>query len=255
MTMMVSKIYSAERWFEAGQGPRYQQLRRYLRASIRSGELAADTQLPPERVLAEFTDVSRVTVRRAISALADEGLVEQRRGAGTFVRPQVEKLEQSLSSLVSFSENIRLRGQKPSSRVLQRGLFMPDINEFLILGLTQASRVARIKRLRFADDTPLAIETSTVPADFIPDPESVETSLYEALRARDHAPVRAVQRVTACNLALKDAELLGLTAGDAVLSIQRIAFLRDGRIVELTTGYYRSDMYDFVTELRSEADE
>ncbi|MGB1752364.1 MAG: GntR family transcriptional regulator, partial [Paracoccaceae bacterium] len=81
MTMMVSKIYSAERWFEAGQGPRYQQLRRYLTASIRSGELAADTQLPPERVLADLTDVSRVTVRRAISALADEGLVEQRRGA------------------------------------------------------------------------------------------------------------------------------------------------------------------------------
>ncbi|MFZ9119878.1 MAG: UTRA domain-containing protein [Paracoccaceae bacterium] len=70
-----------------------------------------------------------------------------------------------------------------------------------------------------------------------------------------HRPVRAVQRVTACNLAHKEAELLGLTVGDAVLSIQRTAFLRDGRIVELTTGYYRSDMYDFVTELRPEADE
>ncbi|MDG1259306.1 MAG: GntR family transcriptional regulator [Paracoccaceae bacterium] len=255
MTVIRTKIYAADNWFEPGQGPRYRQFLRYLSASIRSGELSADIQLPPERVLAELAGISRVTVRRAISALAEEGLVEQRRGAGTFVRPQVEKLQQSLSSLVSFSENIRMRGQTPSSRVLERGLFMPSRDEFLILGLTKSSSVARIKRLRFADDMPLAIETSTVPADVIPNPEVVGTSLYEALRARDRAPVRAVQRVTACNLSLKDAELLGLNTGDAALSIQRTAFLPHGRIVELTVGCYRSDMYDFVTELQLEADQ
>ena len=132
---------------------------------------------------------------------------------------------------------------------------MPDRDEFLILGLTPSSRVARIKRLRFADGTPLAIETSTLPADILPDPEKVGTSLYEELRANDRAPVRAVQRVTACNLTASDADLLGLKTGDAVLSIQRTAFLPHGRIVELTTGLYRSDMYDFVTELKLDADE
>ena len=254
MTALRNKIYAADNWFVPGKGPRYQQFLRYLSASIRSGELASETQLPPERILAELAGISRVTVRRAISALADDGLVEQRRGAGSFVRPQIEKLQQSLSSLVSFSENIRMRGQTPSSRILERGLYMPSKDEFVVLGLTKSSRVARIKRIRFADDMPLAIETSTVPADVIPNPEVVETSLYEALRARDRAPVRAVQRVTACNLSLKDAELLGLKTGDAALSIQRTAFLPHGRIVELTVGFYRSDMYDFVTELHLESD-
>ncbi len=253
--MSTPEIFSSERWFEPGKGPRYQQLVRYLGAIIRSGDIVPDTQLPPERVLAELADVSRVTLRKAISALADEGLVEQRRGAGTFVRPQAKKLEQSLSSLVSFSENIRMRGQTPSSKILQRGLFMPNRDEFLILGLTPSSRVARIKRLRFADGTPLAIETSTLPADVLPDPEKVETSLYEVLRANDRAPVRAVQRVTAQNLNAEDAQLLGLKPGDAALAIERTAFLPHGRIVELTTGLYRSDIYDFVTELKLESDE
>ena len=94
-----------------------------------------------------------------------------------------------------------------------------------------------------------------LPADILPDPHRVGTSLYEELRANDRAPVRAVQRVTACNLTAPDAELLGLKVGDAVLSIERTAFLPHGRIVELTTGLYRSDMYDFVTELKLEVDE
>ena len=228
MTVTRTQFYAADNWFELGQGPRYQQFLRYLSTSILSGELAAEAKLPPERTLAELAGISRVTVRRAISALADEGLVEQKRGAGSFVRPQIEKLQQSLSSLVSFSENIRMRGQTPSSRVLERGLYMPSRDEFVVLGLTKSSRVTRIKRLRFADDMPLAIETATVPAD--------------------------VQRVTACNLSFKDAELLGLKTGDAALSIQRTAFLPHGRIVELTIGYYRSDMYDFVTELKLESE-
>lgn len=253
--MSEPEIFDSSRWYEAGKGPRYQQLVRYLAACIRSGELGPETQLPPERALADLADVSRVTIRKAISALAEDGLLEQRRGSGTFVRPQSEKLEQSLSSLISFTENIRLRGQTPSSEILDRGLFMPDRDEFLILGLTPSSRVARIKRLRFADGIPLAIETSTLPADVLPDPNAVGTSLYEVLRANGKAPVRAVQRVTACNLSSKDADLLGLAQGDAVLSIQRTAFLPHGRIVELTTGFYRSDMYDFVTELTLEAEE
>ncbi len=254
MDQTKGSIFEAQNWYEPGKGPRYKQLIRYVGSAIRTGELAPDTQLPPERLLAELADVSRVTIRKAIGALAAEGLLEQRWGAGTFVRGTAQKLEQSLSSLISFSENIRLRGQTPSSVVLNRGLYMPDRDEFLMLGLTSSSRVARIKRLRFADETPLAIETSTLPADVLPDPTVVQTSLYEVLQERGCAPVRAVQHVSAQNLSAEDAELLRLKPGDAVLNIQRTAMLPQGRIVELTTGLYRSDMYDFVTELNPEAE-
>lgn len=253
--MSDTEIFRPQKWFKPGTGPRYQQLVRYLSDAIRTGELAAEAQLPPERALAVLADVSRVTIRKAITALANEGLVQQRRGSGTFVCSSSPKLEQSLSSLVSFTENIRMRGQTPSSEILKRGLFMPDRSEFLILGLTPSSRVARIKRLRYADGIPLAIEMSTLPADILPDPNVVGTSLYEVLRANDRAPVRAIQRVSATNLMSQDADHLKLNPGDAVLSIQRTAFLPHGRIVELTTGLYRSDMYDFVSELKLEPSE
>lgn len=247
-----AKLYDSKNWFQQGKGPRYQQIVRHLGAAIRSGELPVDTQLPPERILADLANVSRVTVRKAVGSLADEGLVEQRHGAGTFVRPLAAKLEQSLSSLVSFTENLRLRGQTPSSSILERGLFMPSRDEFLILGLSPSARVARLKRLRSADNIPIAIETSTLPADILPDPNEVQVSLYEVLRAYDRAPVRAIQRVTASNLKPEDADILGMQVGDAVLNIERRAFLTHGRPIELTTGLYRSDIYDFVSELKLE---
>lgn len=243
------KIFASEAWFRPSGGPRYKQLVRHLGAAIRSGALAAETQLPPERALAELAQVSRVTIRKAITGLADEGLLEQRRGSGTFVRQGPRKLEQSLSSLISFTENLRQRGQTPSSQVLECGFAMPGRDAFLILGLSPSARVARLKRLRFADGVPLAVETSILPEDVLPAPEAVGTSLYDVLRARGRAPVRAIQRVTARNLGDDEATLLGMLPGEAALSIRRTAYLPHGRAIELTDGLYRSDIYDFVSEI------
>ena len=102
------EILAPEHWYRVGRGPRYQQLHRYLLDQIASGRISENTQLPPERSLAELADVSRVTVRQAISQLVSDGVVEQRRGAGSFVLEQKPRHEQSLSSLVSFSETCDL---------------------------------------------------------------------------------------------------------------------------------------------------
>ena len=106
-----TRLFAPERWFRVGRGPRYAQLYRHLAEVITSGALEADAQLPPERDLAEMADVSRVTVRKAVAQLVGEGILEQRRGAGTFVRPQPPKMEHSLSALVSFTEYMRQRGK------------------------------------------------------------------------------------------------------------------------------------------------
>jgi GntR family transcriptional regulator len=246
-------IYRREAWFQAGRGPRYDQLYRHLAATIAAGEIAPETQLPPERELAQIADVSRVTVRKAMSRLVEDGVLEQRRGAGTFVRPTRLKLEQSLSALVSFTEYMRQRGKTSSSRVLRRGLFLPSPDETLALGLSAGERVARVERLRFADDTPLALEWSSLPTDILPDPDAVETSLYDVLRSLGTAPTRAVQRITAVNLTSADARLLLLAEGAAVLRIDRTAYLPSGRPIEFTRGLYRSDIYDFIAELRLDA--
>ena len=243
-------IFAPAVWFREGRGPRYAQLYRHIVSAIQSGELAPDSQLPPERDLAEIAEVSRVTVRKAVAQLVDEGLVDQRRGAGSFVRGQGPKLEQSLSSLISFTENMLARGRASSSEVLSRGLFPPTPDESMTLGLRTIDRVSRLERLRSADGVPMALEMSSLPEDILPDPEAVETSLYQYLRGEGRAPTRAIQRVGAINLSAREAQLLAMPVGAAVLRIDRTAYLPSGRPIEFTKGIYRSDLYDFIAELR-----
>ena len=243
-------LYHPASWFRPGRGPRYEQLYRHLSAAIASGALQPETQLPSERDLAALAEVSRVTVRKAVAELVEDGLLEQRRGAGTFVRSARLRLEHSLSSLLSFTEYMRQRGKTSTSRILRCGIFAPTPDEQIGLGLTGGAQVARLDRLRSADGQVMALEISSLPADLLPQPEAVETSLYDILAANGAAPSRAVQRISAVNLTAADARLLNLPEGTAVLRIDRTAYLPSGRPVEYTRGLYRSDIYDFIAELR-----
>ncbi|EAR51362.1 transcriptional regulator, GntR family protein [Oceanicola granulosus HTCC2516] len=239
-------------WHRPGRGPRYQQLHDHIAAAIRDGRLADGAQLPPERELAELAQVSRVTVRRAITKLVAAGQVDQRRGAGSFVRRGSVKLEHTLSTLTSFTEYMRARGLTSTSQVLARGLFPPAPDETVALGLATSARVARIERLRSADGVPMALERSSLPADILPDPDLVDLSLYTVLRAAGTAPHRALQRISAVNLAAREAERMALPEGAAALLIERTGYLASGRPIEFTRGLYRPDIYDFVAELRLE---
>jgi GntR family transcriptional regulator len=246
-------FFAAHRWYRDGRGPRYLQLYRHLASAIAEGALEADSQIPPERDLAELADVSRVTVRKAVSQLVADGLIEQRRGAGSFVRPRGPKLEHRLSRLTSFTDYMMARGKSSSSQILNRGLFAPTPDESIALGIASSGLVARVERLRFADGVPVAIERSSLPEDILPRPEKVETSLYTVLRDAGGAPTRAIQRMSAINLMQHEAQLLGLPVGAAALCVDRTGYLPSGRPIEFTRGLYRSDIYDFVAELRLDA--
>jgi len=249
-----TQFFDPGQWLQPSRGPRYEQLARHIGAAIRNAALAAGTQLPPEREIAALADVSRVTVRKAIARLVEDGLVEQRRGSGSYVRDLggEQKLEHMLSTLTSFTDYMRRRGIEPDSRVLSAGLFAPDPTEMVALGLGAGDTVARVRRLRTADGTPMAIEASSLPADILPRPEEVGTSLYEVLGRYGRAPVRAMQRINARSITDPDATLMGLPVGSAVLKIDRTGYLQSGRPIEFTTGLYRGDIYDFVAELRLE---
>ncbi len=244
--------FALDAWYRADRGPRYMQLSSHIAGLIRSGALEPGTQLPPERDLGDLAEVSRVTVRQAVAQLVTDGLLEQRRGAGTFVRPQPPKMEQSLSALLSFSEYMRARGMTSSSRILSRGIYLPNPQEQVALGLAGATRVARVERIRSADGVAIALEYSSLPLDILPDPDAVETSLYDVLRAGGMAPTRAVQLINAVNIGAEEARMLNLSEGTAVLRVDRTAYLPSGRPIEFTRGLYRSDIYDFVAELRQE---
>lgn len=250
--IVTDSFYATAAWFRDGRGPRYTQLYRHIAAAIADGRLEQGSQLPPERDLADLAGVSRVTVRQAVAQLVADGLIDQRRGAGSFVRAQGPKLEQSLSTLTSFTDYMLARGMTSSSVVLARGLFVPTPDERMALGLPQTERVARVERLRSANGVPMAVERSSLPVDILPAPDRVETSLYALLRETGGAPTRAIQRITAVNLAPEEARMLNLAIGAAVLRIDRTGYLPSGRPIEFTRGLYRSDIYDFVAELRLE---
>jgi GntR family transcriptional regulator len=243
-------LFAPEVWYRPGRGPRYLQLYRHLAAAISAGRIAPDPRLPPERDLAAIAGVSRVTLRKAVAELVSDGLLAQRRGAGSFVRSAAPRLEQSLSRLTSFTEYMAARGMTSTSRVLGRGIFPPMPDESVALGLPASAQVARIERLRSADGMPMALERSSLPTDILPRPDAVETSLYTLLQGRDAAPVRAIQRITAVNIGAQEAQLLNLPEGTAVLRIDRTGYLASGRPVEFTRGLYRPDIYDLVAELR-----
>lgn len=247
---MMQDLFSAHGFDESGGGPLYLQLHRRLAEAIASGRLKPGDSLPAEREMAALTGLSRVTVRKGVEMLVASGQLVQKRGSGTFVAPKVERLEQALSLLTSFTEDMARRGKVVESLWLARGLHSPSPEEVMALGLGADERVARLERVRQSDGVPLAIERASLSETILPDPQGVESSLYAVLQARGLRPVRAVQRITAANLNARDAELLLVPPGAAGLKIERVSYLASGRVVEFTRSLYRGDAYDFAVELK-----
>jgi len=249
MNQMLASLLPLDSLQSAGTGPLYLKLRQTLEDAIRSGRLGHGDALPAERDLADYASVSRVTVRKAVDDLVKDGLLTRRHGSGTFVVKPLSKVQQPLSRLTSFTEDMARRGLVTKSEWLERGLFHPSPEEMMMLGLAPGTMVARLGRLRIANDMPLAIERASLSADFLPDPGAISTSLYAELTKSESRPVRAIQRISACNVKNPDAGLLAVPIGAAGLSIERISYLASGRVVEFTRSLYRGDAYDFVAEL------
>ena len=248
--MNVIDIFSPKSWLTTIGGPRYIQLQHRIEMAIENGHLPPASPLPPEREIAAMSGLSRVTVRKAIEPLVEKGMIVQRRGSGSFVSPNAGRVEQALSRLTSFTEDMARREMNFTSVWLKRGLFSPSPQEVLALGLRADEQVSRIARLRSVDGIPLAIERAALPSDILPNPLVIGSSLYEALEENGNRPVRAIQRISAANLGHADAELLSVEAGTASLKIERTSYLPSGRVVEFTQSIYRGDKYDFVAELQ-----
>ena len=241
-----NRLYSAA---ESRQPLAYLRLRHAIRNVIDQGVMEAGHALPSERDLAKALALSRVTVRKAIGGLVEDGLLTQRHGAGTFI---AERIVKPLSRMTSFTEDLRARGLNPRSEFFERSIGEVTPEEAMAMNLSPGAQVVRLHRLRYAGDEPLAIERSAVPLALLPDPSVVVDSLYEALDTFGHRPRRALQRLRAVVFGAAQARLLRLPTGSAGLNIERRSFLDDGRVVEFTCSWYRGDIYDFVAELQSE---
>ncbi|MBE1206236.1 GntR family transcriptional regulator [Aminobacter carboxidus] len=230
---------------ESGE-PLYRRLEDAIKQAISTTQLKRNAVIPSERTLCDALGISRVTVRKAIDGLVSDGLLDRRQGAKTVVSSRLEK---SLATMTSFSEDMRSRGLEPGCVWISREISRPSPAEMMALGISGSEKVVRLRRLRTADDTPIAIEIATLPARFVPDPEAVRESLYEYLEATGALPVRALQRMQAKPATDEERQLLATAEDTSLLVMERRCFLADGQIVEFTQTKYRGDVYDFVIEL------
>jgi GntR family transcriptional regulator len=231
---------------ELDSAPKYLQIARNMTDLIEHNAWPADHGLPSERQLVDLLDVSRVTARRALKVVSDKGLVVRKPGSGTYVAP---RLEQPLSRLSSFSEELQQRGLESSSTWLLQDTAIANSQELMTLGLKTGERVARLKRLRRANGEPMAVEYSRLPCTLMPEPLEVKQSLYAWLDAAGTPVVRALQRMSASNATAEQARLLEIKAGTALIFVTRVGYGRDGRPIELTESFCRVDVYEFVAEL------
>ncbi len=239
----------AAEWFDPTHGiPKYRQLQYILEGLI--ANLRPGDPIPPERELERQFGVSRVTVRQALHQLVLAGRLERIQGRGTFVaRPKVEQV----LALTSFSEEMVQRGMRPGSRML--GLSQIPATERLAQHLQVAigAPVIELRRLRLADDEPMALETvylSAVRFPALAHADLTDRSLYAWLA--EHYGVElayATQTIEATVLGTEEARLLEVVPGAAAFRLERTTYDRYGQPVEFVLSLYRGDRYKLQARL------
>jgi GntR family transcriptional regulator len=220
---------------------RYRAIELYLRTLVEGA--GPGDPLPSEAELCERFSVSRMTVRQALQELTNDGLVERRRGQGTFVahRP----VHRRPGVFLSFTEEMNRRGVQATSRLLSAGLDDPRRSETLDLGLAPDSQVVRVVRVRLADGVPVALEDAALVPElgWVLDEDLGGGSLHGALAGRGTVATRATGTITARLARASETELLDLTPQSALLVELRILFDQDGRVFERTETRYVADRY------------
>ncbi len=179
--------------------PQYVRIREMLRRSLQAGKFQIGDQIPSETELAHTYVVSRMTARRALNELADEGLLVRQSGLGTFVCDP--KYSRKGSRLTSFHEEMELQGHHPTSRVLSKGVKEVTKEVASKLQLAAGDQVIRIVRLRYVDAKPVALQKAYVPyqlfSDLLERTDLDTQSLYQIYEQRGFEITKGRDRITA----------------------------------------------------------
>ncbi|MBN1876326.1 MAG: GntR family transcriptional regulator [Anaerolineae bacterium] len=235
------------------RAPIYQQLNEALREFIRSGEYEVNSQFLTERQICEQFNVSRATANKALSNLVAEGVLEFKKGVGTFVRGGV--LDYDLRALVSFTEKALTAGKKPSTQVLHLEVLLAKdavIDVAQRLGVHLDEVIYYIERLRLADDKPVILEHRYVVNKFCPDltTDELAGSLYALWTEKYRLDITgADQRIHAVPLRGDEARLLGVRSGAAGFQVISTGYLSGGVPLWWEQTLFRGDAYEFHNRL------
>ena len=228
-----------------GKTPIYEQIYQNLLEKIQTAEIGGGELFPSERELAEKFGVSRMTVRQALNALKKEGLIYHERGIGAFVSKR--KLDVHTRNLVGFTEEMKERGLKPSSKLLLAKIEKADEETAKELGIEISENVFHLQRLRLADDSPMAFEDAYLPALRYPNLEKIDlekVSLYEVLEKEYGVRMsHAEEFLEAMAVTKKIGDVLSIKKNSPVLMVHRVVFSDANLAVESVKTFYRADRY------------
>ena len=231
--------------------PLHAQLEEALLKGIRAGELQSGSRLPSEDELTARFAVSRTTVRTAIQSLMGRGVVEIRRGRGTFVTEPV--ITQELTELTGFVEDMQALGKAPSARVLDRRLVAASETVARQLAVQRGATVARNQRVRLADGIPLSFDETYLPHELgakVMTDDLENQPIFALLEQKYSTPLlEAEYRLAAVASHGTVARALGIDAGSPIFLIERTTYSDRHRPVDYERLYYRGDHIRFVTRL------
>lgn len=233
--------------------PKYHQLFTIIKNKIENGDFVAHQAIPSERELEILYNVSRTTIRQALTLLINQGYVFREHGKGTFVSPP--KLKNSLHVLTSFTDDMRARGLEPGQRILRIAYVEPSakIRQHLELPPT-FDNILMIERLRLANDEPVGIHAAYLPLPPEQKITQVEMedagSLYALLEEKFNLiPFEADETIEATVADPHEAVLLNVSEGSPLLHIERIVWSQSRQVMEFVKVLYRADKYQYYVHL------
>lgn len=227
--------------------PLYQQISTPLTKLIMSGAIEPGRLIEDEVSLARRLDVSRPTTRRALQELVNSGLLVRRRGVGTRVTPTHVHRQIGLTSL---NEDLEAAGYATRTEVLYYQVQLADEDQAAKLACSVGDEVVTIERLRWINDAPLGIMHNTIPSRIAPTlTELTHKGLYKCLAERDVKMATGVQTIGARVATEREASLLGLDPGAALLTIERTSYGVSGDVVEYGRHVYDATQYNVTIPL------
>ncbi|MFL9868134.1 GntR family transcriptional regulator [Paraburkholderia fungorum] len=235
----------------SNQLPLYAQVEAVLAARIADGTYSPGTQLPNEASLLASFNVSRTTLQKTVQNLITRGLIEIRRGKGTFVTQP--RLTQPLTELSGFVEDMRAHGRHPSARLLARRIENASEAVAARLALEPGTPVVHIQRVRIADGTPLSFDETWLPQDIgekIVENDLEAEPIFTLLEEKyGIALIEAEYRLEAIAADAAVARALEVDAGSPIFLIERTSYSGENRPVDYEKLYYRGDQIQFTTRL------
>ncbi|MEH7118337.1 GntR family transcriptional regulator [Neobacillus vireti] len=224
--------------------PLYVQLKEMIKKDIDTGKYAKDNKLPTEKEMVDMYNISRITIRRALTELEREGLVQKQHGIGTFVTNN-KKFKRDLISVTGFSEFLVQTGKQPETKIILTEVLKASNWISEILNVPIKEPVLEVRRLHLIEGDPVHLETSYYSLRKFPDLDqhiSESNSIYNILK--DRYSMKAVKNhktLAAVFPTLEQAKLLQLTQDHIVFEVEKWAYDHKGEVIHFAKSYLPAD--------------